>query len=477
MLVRENANKFTRMKVERQPRPSSRNPRKTGRGQLTLVEHALCPLDPNASLVENLVHESAYFFTDANRHWRQARARIICPSGLSANDEFYLWGLLALTFAQPEIDANLHATPHYCLRHLGVIDQHTRRGGRQYGDFATAIERLSQVTYLNDQFYDPVRAEHRKVSFGFLSYSLPLDPESSRAWRIAWDPIFFDIIRASGGSFRFDLAVYRELDPASRRLFLLLSKIMSRRSTSPRFDVRHLAVNVLGFAPTITTRDLKIKVWRCVERLIELQVVRSIDKENLFRKTKRGEYAVTLECGDYFAKRRQPDKLLGSSETALDELLRNLGFDDDSIRRLLRRFPMAKLREWTDITLAAKERFGHAFFKKSPQAYLVDNLKNAVRGMRTPPDWWHDVRRAEARAQAKSHVATRKTLVGEMLDVPEEARQAYERIAAEMFAVFRAGGQPEAAAKANAEKFAREHVQRPGTDLGRPLFGGPPPSK
>jgi hypothetical protein len=64
-----------------------------------------------------------------------------------------------------------------------------------------------------------------------------------------------------------------------------------------------------------------------------------------------------------------------------------------------------------------------------------------------------------------------------MLDVPEEARQAYERIAAEMFAVFRAGGQPEAAAKANAEKFAREHVQRPGTDLGRPLFGGPPPSK
>jgi len=79
---------------------------------------------------------------------------------------------------------------------------------------------------------------------------------------------------------------------------------------------------------------------------------------------------VTLECGDYFAKRRQPDKLLGSSETALDELLRNLGFDDDSIRRLFASLPMAKLREWTDITLAAKERFGHAFFKKKPAGLL-----------------------------------------------------------------------------------------------------------
>ena len=72
------------------------------------------------------------------------------------------------------------------------------------------------------------------------------------------DPIFFDLVRAAGGSFRFDLATYRELDPASRRLFLLLSKILSRRQTSPRFELRHLAVNVLGFASTIATRDLKM---------------------------------------------------------------------------------------------------------------------------------------------------------------------------------------------------------------------------
>ena len=439
-------------------------------GQLTLVEHSLCPLDPAASLVENLVHDSAFFYMDRNRHFRQARAKIISPSGLSASDEFYLWGLLALTFAQPNADANLFATPHYCLRQLGVIDQHTRRGGHQYKQFAKAIERLSQVTYLNDRFYDPVRAEHRKVSFGFLSYSLPLDPESNRAWRIAWDPIFFEILCAAGGSFRFDLATYRELDPASRRLFLLLSKILSRRQTSPRFELRHLAVNVLGFASTIATRDLKVKVWRCVERLTELQVVKSLAKQSLFCKTKRGEYVMVLERGDYFTKARKADTRPIVAETAIHDLLRNLGFNDIGICRLLRRFPMPMLREWTDITQTAMERFGAGFFKKSPQAFLVDNLKNATKGKRTPPDWWHEVRQTEARIQAKSQVASAEMTPSAVPELSDEARQAYERIAKEMFAVFRAGGQPESAAKVNAERFAREYSQTDLPDLNLPFF-------
>jgi len=439
-------------------------------GQLTLVEHSLCPLDPAASLVENLVHDSAFFYMDGNRHFRQARAKIISPAGLSASDEFYLWGLLALTFAQPQADANLFATPHYCLRQLGVIDQRARRGGQQYQQFAKAIERLSQVTYLNDRFYDPVRAEHRKVSFGFLSYSLPLDPESSRAWRIAWDPIFFDLVRPAGGSFRFDLATYRELDPASRRLFLLLSKILSRRQTSPRFELRHLAVNVLGFASTIATRDLKMKVWRCVERLNELQVVKVLDKESLFSKSKRGEYVTILERGDYFTKRQRANTPALVPEAAIHDLLRALGFDDHGICRLMRRYPMPMLREWTDITQTAKERFGAGFFKKSPQAFLVDNLKNAVRGARTPPDWWHDVRRAEARIQAKTLASPAELTLNETPDLSDEARLAYVRIATEMFAVFRAGGQAEPVAKNNAEKFAREYVHGDKAGLDSPLF-------
>jgi hypothetical protein len=61
---------------------------------------------------------------------------------------------------------------------------------------------------------------------------------------------------------------------------------------------------------------------------------------------------------------------------------------------------------------------------------------------------------------------------GAVPDLSDEARQAYERIAKEMFTVFRAGGQPESAAKENAEKFARDYVQRSNTDLGLQLFGG-----
>lgn len=441
----------------------------SGLGQLSLVEHALCPLDAGASLVENLVHQSAYFFVDKNHRMQQATARIVSPSGLSATDEFYLWGMLALAFAQPQADANLFATPHYCLRQLGVIDQHARRGGKQYQDFAKAIERLSQVTYLNDRFYDPVRAEHRKVSFGFLSYSLPLDPESHRAWRIAWDPIFFDIVRAAGGSFRFDLATYKELDPATRRLFLLLSKIFSRRATSPRFDLTHLAVDVLGFSSSIATWDLKRKVWRCILRLAELDIITPPDQERLFVKKNRGQYSLIFERGAYFARKRPAPAARAMGETTVHEPLRLLGFDEGGIGWLVKTFSMAMLREWTDIALAAKERFTPSFFKKSPQAWLVDNLKSAAAGRRTPPDWWHQLRREETRAQAKAS-GTARLAVADNSVVPESSRQAYENIVTDMFSLFMANGQPEGIARANAEKFAQECTNRGDTGFAEPLL-------
>jgi hypothetical protein len=447
--------------------------RKTGRrwsglGQLSLVEHSLCPLDPGASLVENLVHQSAYFFTDKNHRMQRATARIVSPSGLSATDEFYLWGLLALTFAQPQADANLFATPHYCLRQLGVIDSQARRGGKQYQDFAKAIERLSQVTYLNDHFYDPVRAEHRRVSFGFLSYSLPLDPESCRVWRIAWDPIFFEMVQAAGGSFRFDLATYKELDPASRRLFLLLCKIFPRRDTSPRFDLTHLAVDVLGFSSTVPIWDLKAKVWRCVRRLADLDIIGEPDKERLFVKKDKGRFSVTLERGRYFVQRQKIRAVATTDETMVHEPLHSLGFDDGGIRWLMRTFPMVMIREWADIGLAAKETFGPSFFKRSPQAWLVDNLKNASAGRRTAPDWWHEKRRAENQARVAAQRPTASPAC-ELPSVPDESRQAFEKIAGDVFSIFLKMGQPESAAKANAENFAQECARRGDASLAEPL--------
>lgn len=371
---------------------------RSGIGQLSLVEHALCPLDSKASLAPNLVFDAGYLLLDKHRHLRTAQARVLCPLGLTATDEFYLWGLLALTFAIPDTDNELHATPHFCLRRLGLIDQHARRGGRQYRQFADAIERLSVISYQNDLFYDPLRAEHRKVSFGFLSYSLPLDPKSSRAWRIVWNPLFFEFAKACGGCLYFDLETYRQLDPACRRLFLFVSKMFSRRDATPSLDLRHLAVNVLGFAPTLIARDLKAKVKRCVGQLVSLGVFAPPPNE-LYMKRGPGQYSLMLSRGPYYL--RDPGRSMRArvADSPLYEPLAEIGLDDSAIARLLRQFPHAVLREWSDITLAAQERFGPSFFKRSPPAYFVDNVQKAALGTRTPPDWWHDLRKAERLAQ------------------------------------------------------------------------------
>jgi hypothetical protein len=71
-----------------------------GHAQLSLVEHALCPLDAS-SLGRPLIHDTRYWYTDKNHHRKEACVRIACPDGLSPTDEFYLWGLLSLTFSQP----------------------------------------------------------------------------------------------------------------------------------------------------------------------------------------------------------------------------------------------------------------------------------------------------------------------------------------------------------------------------------------
>lgn len=391
-----------------------------GLGQLTLVEHALCPIDARTSLVPNLVFDTGFFLTDSQRHTRFARARVFCPLGLSAADEFYLWGLLALTFAQRCDDGLLCATPHYLLRQLGLIDQHARRGGRQYQQFAAAIERLSFVRYQNDRFYDPIRAEHRAVSFGFLSYSLPLDPRSSRAWRIAWDPIFFELLRPAGGHLWFDLATYRALDPACRRLFLFVCKVFARRSTTPRLPLRHLGEQVLGFSATLATRDLKAKVRRCVVRLSEQRIVGPASAT--YTKHGRGDYSLTLRRGAYFDRRRECPAAEVTHETPLHEPLRAVGLDEVTIRRLLRQYPVRLLQEWADITLAALERYGRSFFKKSSQAYFVDNVKHAATGSRTPPDWWHDLRKAEQRRRSKDGTAPEASVLDRIAaELPQTA--------------------------------------------------------
>jgi hypothetical protein len=461
------------------PRQSSRPPStrrfrhplfyRAGLAQLSVVEHALCPLDPAVSLTANLQHVAHYRFTDHNGHQKSATATVLCPDGLSPNDEFYLWGLLALTFSQPEPSLNFHATPCFCLRRFGCFDRRGDRGGKQYELFRVAISRLSAVTYRNDRFFDPVRGEHRQVGFGFLSYSLPLDTGSARAWRFAWDPIFFEFASALKGRLTFDLSTYRELPFAGRRLFLLLQKIFWRNASSPAFDVRELCVEVLGFAPTIAMTQLKQKLLRAVAPLLDRGILalplEAITVADLFEKKARGSYRIRFHRGPYFDRDPALSPPSSLRASTLTDPLRAIGFDDPAIGRLLATYKPHLLHEWADITLAALERNGPSFFTNSPQAYFVDNVREAAAGNRTPPDWWRDLRREEERSQRRQRDAQTSARSESAAEAAfdeylrTEAKDAFARVMDRVFADPRAAGQSEVEARERAAYVARMNLR------------------
>ncbi|MCY2994814.1 MAG: hypothetical protein NTY19_44180 [Planctomycetota bacterium] len=443
---------------------------RTGMGQLSLVEHALCPLDSRTSLRENLHHESEYRYTDANGRAQTARVVVYCPVGLSSGDEFYLWGLLALALAQPEPQIEFQATPHFCLRELGLISPDSK-GGKSYRLFRDALRRLAAVRYQNERFYDPVRREHREVSFGLLSYSLPLDPDSSRAWRIVWDPLFFEYCQAAAGQLSFDLPTYRKLDHASRRLFLLLSKVFWRRKSSPCFDVRHLSVHVLGFSANLATRTLKAKVERCagVLQTHELLAPRTDATAPLFRKQGKGRYAAQFLRGAYFDRQRPRQKLLAIEDSPLHDPLRAIGFDSPAIARILARFRVEQIQLWADVTLAAVERKGPSFFRRSPQAFFMDNIQHAACGERTPPDWFWELRTEEQRRRAdharrmrsRQQPSTQKTAApaAQSACPALDLDRSPDELTADLVTHFLSAGQTEADALRNAQRLAEELVR------------------
>jgi hypothetical protein len=444
----------------------------SGRAQLTLVEHALCPLDPAASLTEGLIHKSEFFYLDENRHQKTAQAKVVCPFGLSPVDEFYLWGLVALTLSQPEPSVEFYATPHFCLSELRVNTKGSGKGGKNYALFRQAIARLATVTYINNRFYDPVRGEHRDVAFGFFSYSLPVNPGSSRAWRFVWDPIFFEFCQAARGSLIFDLGTYLSLDVASRRLFLLLKKIFWRNTHSPTFDLMHLGVNILGIAPSVDSWNMKIKVAGCVDRLVKAGIVAPPEagdgkRGGLFEKKCVGSYSLRLRRGPYFES-PTPVASASSVESPLREPLKSIGFDDASVARILRKFKPQLIQIWADITLAAKER-SPGFFKVGPEAYFMDNIEKAAQGTRTPPDWWYEHRKEEDRREretkrsvlnlppeSKSATDEEKAFEEYLLG---EGRNTFAEILTRLVRDFSGAGQTAREAERNATEAARTHLR------------------
>jgi hypothetical protein len=374
---------------------------------------------------------------------------------------------LSLTFSQPNPTGDFFATPHFCLRQLGCIDGEGNRGGRNYELFRNAVGRLSSVTYKNDAFFDPIRGEHRDVGFGFLSYSLPLDPDSSRAWRFAWDPIFFEVCSAVRGSLIFDFRTYRALDEASRRLYLLLKKIFWRNEASPNFDLRDLTVNTIGFSASHETYELKRKLRHCMERLLKQGIIRlpaGIETiESLFVKRAKGEYAVRFSRGPHFEQPPSDAMSADPMDSPLYEPLATIGLDRPVIRRILAAYDPRLIAECADMTLAARERFGPSFFTASPQAYFMDNLQQQAKGKRTIPDWWRSLRIEEERRRRQADRTERTTHDRSEQEfkryVETEARDAFERVMARVFQDFKDAGKPDDVARESAQSLTEMHFR------------------
>ncbi len=82
-------------------------------------------------------------------------------------------------------------------------------------------------------------------------------------------------------------------------------------------------------------------------------------------------------------------------------------------------YPPRLVSEWADITLAAKERFGEQFFRRSSQAFFLDNLKHARTGRRQPPDWWRELNKSEQREHDQAVWQSISTLFPAPVVVPK----------------------------------------------------------
>jgi len=156
-------------------------------------------------------------------------------------------------------------------------------------------------------------------------------------------------------------------------------------------DLKQLAVDVLGLSGRLPAKHLLAKTRRICPELVTAGLIME-QHSGMIQKQAAGQYDVVLRAVP--GTPRPARDLSTKTDSPLAEPLQSIGLDPAGIGRVLRQFPHDRIREWVDITLAAKERFGLKFFKRSPMAYLIHNLKKSASDGRTPPDWWHDIRKA-----------------------------------------------------------------------------------
>ena len=378
--------------THRQQRHGSRSHGFNGIAQLSLVEHALSPLSYDTRN-EGFVHRVSYPVYARGKRPVTANVTVSCPLGLAPSDELLLWGLLSLTLSDDKPASVFYATRHYVLSQLGLPVN-----GSYYAIFDAACRRMEFTTYENTAFYDPVRGELCDIRFGFFKRRKPTGADSERGDRFVWDQQFLEFAKHAYGRMRFPFSQYQRYSPGARRLFLLLRKFFHRRSVTPEFDVFDLAVNKLGLSPQTRIPDLKKAINRYAEELLEDGVLALPSGVATIRdgyaKRGKGEYAIQFHRGPNAMGEESP--ATAGNGSALASLLRDLDVSPSGIRWTLSTIEGDTIREWIDITLAAKER---GLIKTTPAAFFIDNVKQVAKGSRQPPDWWRVIRKQEEEAE------------------------------------------------------------------------------
>ena len=378
----------------------------SGRAQFTMIEHALCPLSDSQS-ERGFVYNTSYRYYNNERRVQEANVSVEWPEGYSATDERFLHALLAITLDEPEETNVLHVSPYYVLKRMGIDPS----SGERYRLFKAAIKRLAKSFYQNESFYDPIRGEHREVGFHFFSYSLPID-DTERAWKFYWDSQFLEFARHNSGAFQFPFQKYFQLSNAEGRLFLLLRKIFYRRTTTPWFDVRYLVVNVMGHDSKLAMKTCNQKLKKCISRLVDQGVVSlppNITVNGLIQKKGKGEYRIQLHRGNSVDQNGKTNPEV--EQSAIYNLLQSLKLDKKMINKLLRDISCELLREWADISLAARKR---GIIKTTVAAYFVDNVYSAVRDGRTPPDWWRVIQKKERQQEFEDSAVNMREVIAEV---------------------------------------------------------------
>ena len=90
-------------------------------------------------------------------------------------------------------------------------------------------------------------------------------------------------------------------------------------------------------------------------------------------------------------------------------------------------------------------------------AYFLDNLKKSVTDGRTPPDWWHDIRKTEERDQAR-HDRDRPGRKRQGSSLEDASRKAFGKLRGDLFQQFRAAGLDECTALREASRQAQRQV-------------------